>query len=157
MPDAKNRKTLDDLAEEIFELTTMSSTVRTRSGAGAAGQKLTETEFLALDVLAKHSPQTVGAIQKAVGVLPAQMSRIIRSLENKDGESLIKCEINPDDRRRIDVTLTPAGQKAYRAYREVRLGLTKDVLRELSAGDREEFMRLLRVMRESIARRMNGR
>jgi DNA-binding MarR family transcriptional regulator len=154
VPNAKARQTLEDLAEEIFELSTMGSSLRSRSRAGTAGSQLTETEFLALDTLAKQEPLTVGAIQKGVGVLPAQMSRIVRALEDKDGGPYISCVINPDDRRRIDVSLTQAGRKAHQAYREARLGLTKEILRELSVTDREEFMRLLRMMRESVSKRM---
>jgi len=154
MPDAKARRTLEELAEEILELSTMGSAARFRSKAGAATGHLTETEYLALDALIKESPLTVGQIQKAVGVLPAQMSRIVRALESKEGKALITCEINPHDRRRIDVSLTLVGRKAYQAYREARLGFTVEILRELSPTDREEFMRLLRLMRVSVAKRM---
>ena len=157
MPETKARQTLEDLAEEVFELSTMSSIVRHSSKTGAAGRQLSEAEFLAMDALAKESPLTVGAIQRAVGVLPAQMSRIVRALEDREEAALIACEINPKDRRQIDVKLTAAGRKAYRAYRQVRLGQTMEVLRELSPVDREEFMRLLRLMRESIAKRLKAR
>ncbi len=134
----------------------MSSLVRTRSKTGAAAGQISETEFLALDALARESPQTVGTIQKSIGVLPAQMSRVVRALENKDGGALIACQINPDDRRRIDVRITPAGRRAYEAYRQARLGLTVDILREFTPEDREEFMRLLRHMRGSISKRMQN-
>ena len=80
----------------------------------------------------------------------------VRALENKEGDALITCEINAQDRRRIDVSLTAVGRKAYRAYRQVRLRLTMDILSELSPADREEFMRLLRLMRESVANRLKG-
>jgi DNA-binding MarR family transcriptional regulator len=154
MPDAKARQALEDLAEEVFDLGTMSSRVRSRSKGAVAGGQLTETEFLALDSLAKESPQTVGAIQKTVGVLPAQMSRIVRALEDKDGGPFITCQINPADRRRIDVSITDAGLNAYRAYRQARLGLTVEILRELTVEDRAEFMRLMRLMRTSISNRL---
>ncbi|MCK4659442.1 MAG: MarR family transcriptional regulator [Phycisphaerae bacterium] len=157
MPDAEARQKLEDLAQEVFNVTTMSFLVRSRSKASASGQQLSEAEFLTLDVLAKESPQTVGAIQKAVGVLPAQMSRIIRALESKDGEALVSCEINPDDRRRINVKLTAVGRKAYQSYRQARLSLTMQILSELLPEDREEFIRILRLMRQSIAKRMNDK
>lgn len=154
MPEIKARSSLEDLAEEIFELSTLSSAVRSRGKGGAAIDQLTEAEFLALNVLTKESPQTVGSIQKSIGVLPAQMSRIIRSLEDKSGTPYISCEINTSDRRRIDVHLSPEGRKAHDAYRKVRLGLTVELLGEMSPPDRQEFMRLLRLMRVSIAKRM---
>jgi CRISPR system Cascade subunit CasE len=46
----------------------------------------------------------VGDIQRLLGVLPAQMSRIIRSLENRD-RPLIACHINPRDKRKVDVVM----------------------------------------------------
>ena len=82
------------------------------------------------------------------------MSRVIRSLENKDGASLISCQINPRDRRRIDVSLTPAGLKAHTAFRKARLEFTMELLSDLSVEDREEFMRLLRLLRVAVAKRM---
>lgn len=154
MPDAQARKSLEDLAEEIFELTTLSSTVRSRSRRSMTGNRLTETEFLTLNALARHAPQTVGEIQKEIEVLPAQMSRIVRALEDKDDEALIECRINQHDRRRTDVTLTTAGRKAHEAYRQLRLGMTANLLRELSARDRDEFMRLLRLLREALAKQL---
>jgi hypothetical protein len=42
--------------------------------------------------------------------LPAQMSRIIRSLEARE-RPMIVCRINPQDKRKIDVCLTAAGEK----------------------------------------------
>lgn len=155
LPADRAQESLDALAEEIFELSTLSSAVRSRSKAAAAADQLTESEFLALDTLAKESPRTVGAIQKAIGVLPAQMSRIIRSLEDQGGTPYIACEINSEDRRRIDVHLSPAGRKAHEAYRRVRLGLTLEVLQGLSPGDRAEFMRLLRLMRGVIVKHIS--
>ena len=156
MPDSKVKPSLEDLAEEVFELSTLSSLARSRAKGGSA-DLLTEAEFLALNVLVKASPRTVGAIQKSIGVLPAQMSRVIRSLEDKGGTPYISCEINAEDRRRIDVHLTPEGRRAHDDFRKVRLGLTVDLLTELSPADRQEFMRLLRQMRLTIAKRLSDK
>jgi DNA-binding MarR family transcriptional regulator len=155
--DNHSHESIEALAEEIFELSTLSSVVRSRSKTAAGGDQLTESEFLTLDSLAKESPQTVGAIQKAIGVLPAQMSRIIRSLEEKAGTAYILCKINAEDRRRIDVHLTPDGRKAHDAYRRVRLGFTTQVLSEMGPADRQEFMRLLRLMRGVIRNHLSDK
>lgn len=156
MPNPKSRQDLADLAEEILELSMMGSAARSRSRSGAAAGQLSETEYMALDVLAKKSPQSVGAVQKAVGVLPAQMSRIIRALENRDGVGLISCQINASDRRRIDVNLTAAGTKAHAAYRKARLRFAMELLTNLSVEDREEFRRLLGLLREAVAKRLKA-
>jgi len=91
---------------------------------------------------------TVGEIQKQIGVLPAQMSRIIRALESKS-EPLIECKINPGDKRKINVELTPIGAKAHQSYRQLKLGSIEKMLLELDDQDREEFMRILRKIRET--------
>ena len=143
---------LERLAEEIFELSnlgTRSRAARRRHGA----MDLSESEFLALDTLAKQEPMTVGQLQRSIGVLPAQMSRVVRSLESKTDEPLIRCAINPRDRRRIDVTLTEPGRQTYQAYRESRLSGAVEVLAQLKDRDRREFMRLLRLIRKMLEQR----
>ena len=90
-----------------------------------------------------------------VGILPAQMSRVIRSLEAKHGKPLIDCSINPEDKRRIDVCRTEAGVKAHATYRSSRLMATVAILAELTQKDRNEFMRLLRLSRGHLAKQLS--
>jgi DNA-binding MarR family transcriptional regulator len=140
---------LQAFADEVFELSKESWLAQSR-GKSKKQPDLSETEFLALDMLAKAGRSyTVGEIQRQVGVLPAQMSRIIRSLERKGAKPLVQCRINPTDKRKIDVELTAAGREAHRLYREVKLGAIQKSLEVLAERDREEFMRLLRLIREN--------
>ncbi len=154
-----SRKKLAEMAAEIFELTMLSilARARARSAANRDEPHLTETEFLALDSLVKHGPMTVGDIQKTIGVLPAQMSRVIRALESKPGGSFVDCSINPDDRRRVDVTITAAGLAAREDYRNLRLTMTMEVLSGLRPEDRDEFIRILRTIRAHIDKRLKGK
>jgi DNA-binding MarR family transcriptional regulator len=145
MDTQQKRQQLATLAEEVFELGKLGSRFRAASRRDDdSGSSLTETETLALDLLDRQGEMTVGEIQKGIGVLPAQMSRIVRSLEDKGGEAYIKCTINPQDRRKIDVVITPAGRKALSAYREERLGATMKVLSILEPPERDELMRIFR-------------
>src|SRR5882724_12159885 len=104
---------LDDIAHELFQLVThiCLSTLRGRRRSG----ELKEVEFLTLSLLQANSTMIVGDIQRVLGVLPAQMSRIIRSLENRE-DPLIECRINPRDKRKIDVCLTPHGERSLVEY-----------------------------------------
>lgn len=157
MKTPKERQELEDLAEEVFELSQLSSRARTRSETDANAASLSEAETLTLDLLVKNEVMSVGQIQKRIGVLPAQMSRIVRSLEDKSGEVMIRCKINARDRRKIDVSITDAGQKAVAAYRAARLGMTVDVLSILTSQERGEFMRILRKMRRHISNNLGGK
>jgi DNA-binding MarR family transcriptional regulator len=155
----ESRKQLEELAEEVFELSTLGSMARARGREGDAAPDLhlSETEFLALDAIARAGTVTVGEIQKAIGVLPAQMSRIIKSLESKGGGGFVRRSINKDDKRKVDISLSKAGDAAYHAYRDARLTMTVEILSNLNQEDRDSFMRILRNMRKLIAKRLESR
>lgn len=138
---------LAEMAEEIFALTVMAWRQRLLSRRQSESDELSETQFLTLDNLIRHKTQTVGELQRAIGVLPAQMSRIIRSLENFE-KPLIRCELNQTDKRKIDVTLTPAGRKMYEDFRSGRLSSTIEVLTHLPDHDRQEFVRICREIKK---------
>ena len=146
-----DESSLDAMAEEIFSLAVMSWRERIASKQQGSPE-LSESQFLALDALARASgTMTVGEVQRSVGVLPAQMSRIIRSLETGFDKPLITCALNPSDKRKIDVTLSAEGRQTYDDYRGVRLARSVEIFRRLSESDRADFIRVCRKIRESYA------
>ena len=150
MPESK--KTMDAMAAEIFELYHLVAMARSRRPAGP--DDLSETEFLTLDVLSKDEPLTIGEVQKRVGVVPAQMSRIVRALEEQGGRGYVECHINPQDRRRVDISLTKAGKEAYEKFRSARLSSMYETLAALAPEDRFEFMRMMRQIRAALEKRL---
>jgi DNA-binding MarR family transcriptional regulator len=130
----------DELARELFSVATHFCLALPR-GRRRAGD-LKDIEFLTLTILSSHGTMIVGDIQRLLGVLPAQMSRIIRSLEARD-RPLIACRINPHDKRKIDVCLTAAGEKALAEYREHRVRAIADLLRRLPEDDLGDIHGLL--------------
>src|SRR5437763_310416 len=122
----------DELARQLFAVATQFCLALPR-GRRRAGD-LKDIEFLTLTILSGHGTLIVGDIQRLLGVLPAQMSRVIRSLEGRD-RPLISCRINPHDKRKIDVFLTAAGDKALAEYRECRVRGIADLLRHLPEDD----------------------
>jgi DNA-binding MarR family transcriptional regulator len=156
LSETQNQEQLEALGEEIFELTKIVARARAQA-SNKHVETLTETENLTLDLLSKKAVMTVGEIQKAVGVLPAQMSRIVRSLEDKAGSAYIECNINPQDRRMINVSITTAGQKALSGYRKARLAMIMRILSVLDSEEREGFMGMLRKMRENISKSIKNK
>ncbi len=140
MPDTQ--ETLDLMAAEIFDLYRLIAKARSQAPTGP--EVLSESEFLTLDVLTKDQPLTIGEVQKRIGVVPAQMSRIVRALEEQGGKGFVECKINAKDRRRIDISLTKAGKEAYDQFRTNRLASMYKILTVLKPDDRMEFMRLMR-------------
>src|SRR5262249_36493146 len=119
-------------------------------GLRRAGE-LKEVEYFTLALLQDHGTMIVGDIQRQLGILPAQMSRVIRSLETRD-RPLINCRINPNDKRKIDVGMTPAGEKALDDYRAIRVGRIGELLRHLSEEDQEDLTRMLEKLRNLLDR-----
>ena len=98
----------------------------------------------------------VGNIQRLLGVLPAQMSRIIRALEGRE-PPLISCRINSRDKRKIDVCLTPAGEKTLWQYQEARVSRLVQRLRSLPEEEQEDLTRLVHKLNALLDRLPNLR
>ena len=130
---------LEDVAHDLFDVFTRLglSTLRGRRRTG----DLKEVEFLTLSLLQAHGTMIVGDIQRLLGVLPAQMSRIIRALENRE-RPLIQCRINSRDKRKVDVVLTPAGEKALMEFQASRVARLAERLHSLAEEDLEDLSRL---------------
>ncbi|MEI7855455.1 MAG: MarR family transcriptional regulator [Planctomycetota bacterium] len=99
-------------------------------------------EFLTLCHLRNKDLMNVGDIQKLLGVLPAQMSRIIRSLENRD-IALISCSINPLDKRKIDVVLTDTGNIAFENHQTTRVSFVQELLQKLNDEEIDDLKKLV--------------
>jgi DNA-binding MarR family transcriptional regulator len=140
---------LDVIAHDLFEVFTQLCLGALR-GLRRAGD-LKEVEFLTLSILQEHGTTIVGDIQRQLGILPAQMSRVIRSLENRE-HPLIACHINPSDKRKIDVCLTPAGEKALLDYQSVRISRIGKLLGTLADEDQEDLARLLEKLNNLLDR-----
>src|SRR5262249_31691142 len=131
---------VDEVAQDLFEVVTQIclSALRGRR----RGRGLKEIEFLTLSILHTRGTMIVGDIQRLLGVLPAQMSRVIRALENRD-RPLIHCRINSRDKRKIDVAMTPAGEKLFLAFQGERVSLLAERLRSLGDDDVDDVVRVL--------------
>jgi DNA-binding MarR family transcriptional regulator len=138
---------VEQISQELFEVITQIFLAVPRSRPRAGDLK--EIEFLTLSILQEHGTMNVGDIQRLLGVLPAQMSRIIRSLEARESP-LIACQINPRDKRKIDVCMTAAGEKALQGYQAVRVNRIAQILRDLPEEEQEELTRLLHVLLEKV-------
>lgn len=131
---------LEEISEDLFEVVTqVCMTVprgRRRNG------DLKEIEFQTLAILQERGTMIVGDIQRMLGVLPAQMSRVIRSLETRRG-GLISCRINPSDKRKIDVCITEHGEKACHEYRAARVKRLSELLHDLTDEEQGQVIHLL--------------
>jgi DNA-binding MarR family transcriptional regulator len=135
------------LAGELFESLTrlrlLAQGRRRRAG------DLTELEFLTLSLLHAQQPRVVGDLLRLLEVSPTQMSRILRALEGRE-RPLIRCHINPQDKRKVNVTLTLAGERALAEYRANCLTRLTERLRQLSEEEQEELLRLAHKLLDAL-------
>lgn len=140
---------LEDVAHNLFEALTQLALVVPR-GRRRTGD-LKEVEFLTLSILQQHGTMIVGDIQRLLGVLPAQMSRIIRALETHP-RPLINCRINPQDKRKIDVCLTSPGEKALHEYESHRVQSILEILHRFPEDELENLDVMLDKLRDVVDR-----
>ena len=138
---------LDELAQGLFDAFTRFRLKGPRSRRRAGDLK--EVEFLTLTLLSQSDSLIVGEIQRQLGVLPAQMSRIIRALETRE-RPLIACRINPQDKRKIDVALTPAGADAFQDHQTARVRTITVLLTRLNEEDLDNLQRLVVKLHEAL-------
>jgi DNA-binding MarR family transcriptional regulator len=130
---------IEDLAHRMLDTVTRFCLAVPR-GRRRSGD-LKEIEYLTLSLLHEQEVMIVGEIQRRLGVLPAQMSRIIRALETRE-QPFIACRINALDKRKIDVMATEQGRAAFRDYQALRVRTIAGMLRKLDEADRDDIARL---------------
>jgi len=79
---------IQQLAFQMFDLTRR-TWYKSQHEKFKGGYDLSESEFLALDALEDVESMSVGQLRKRVGVLPAQMSRVLKALEQRYDEKLV--------------------------------------------------------------------
>lgn len=137
-----NKVQMTELADQAFQVMTQVLLSLPR-GKREIPSKLKEMEFFTLAILQQHETMIVGDIQRILGVLPAQMSRIIRALADRN-RPLIKREFNPKDNRKINITLTNAGEKALNEHVSPRVDAIQELLvSKLSESERKSLAELL--------------
>jgi DNA-binding MarR family transcriptional regulator len=135
-------QTLKELALLMFDLAKR-TWLESQREKMRGGYDLSESEFLALDALQNVPSLSVGELRRHVGVLPAQMSRIIKALEQRYDEKLVLCAINPADKRKVDVSITPKGRRAVAAYRRAKIMSSLETLRSMDDGDVADLSAIL--------------
>jgi len=143
-------QTIRNLALQMFDMATR-AWLATQREKMKGGYDLSESEFLALNALDRVSSLSVGELRAHVGVLPAQMSRVIKALEQRYDEKLVLCAINPEDKRKIDVSITPTGRRAVEAFRRAKIAAVVGALGRLGDADLAAYARILNKIADSAA------
>ena len=126
-----------ELAEELLENMILAN----RSQTFAKLAKAIHGERFALQMVAFHNGGiTPSEISRIAGTTPARIAAELNSLEQK---GLITREIDPGNRRRILVYLTPEGVKSADECRREVVKIAVELLSQLGEQDAREYVRIL--------------
>ncbi|WP_329034791.1 MarR family transcriptional regulator [Streptomyces sp. NBC_00178] len=91
-------------------------------------------------------PEDAGRVSKGdlASRLDMNQSDLTRTVTDLERAGHVRCARDPSDRRRIEVTLTPAGRSTLTALNADVAAAESELLAPLDADDRERFALLLR-------------
>lgn len=92
----------------------------------------------------EQSPASPGALAERERISPPSMNRTLNALEKA---GLVTRSPDPDDARRVVVSITPAGRGMITETRRLRTAWFSQRLAELSPAERAAFERLVPVLR----------
>lgn len=99
-------------------------------------------EHFILFYVSKHQGDaTPSEISQAMGISTARIAAALNNLENK---GLVTRTIDVNDRRRILIRLTDAGQDHVKQHHEMVMGITTKMLEYLGEDDAKELLRIIR-------------
>lgn len=109
------------------------------------GLHVTHQQFEVLILLEEEGTLQVAEIGKKLQIAKAQMTQMMDKLADLD---LIKREVNPSDRRAINISLSPRGKKILEGNKIRFRNAVKETIAALSVEDLQELSASLRKVQE---------
>jgi homoprotocatechuate degradation regulator HpaR len=110
---------------------------------------LTEQQWRVLRVLGETSDITAGDLADRACILPASLSRILKTLSE---ERLIVLKPHAEDARRMLVSLSPKGEKRLSTALPATAAIYRQLEKRIGAGELMQLQRLLEHVQASLQR-----
>jgi DNA-binding MarR family transcriptional regulator len=123
----------DALDPETAARLQMSTTRLARRLRREAGAQLTPSQLSAMSSIHRHGAVTLGALAEFERVAPPTITRVVAKLE---ADGLVRRTPDPQDRRVVRVSTTPAGEELVARARSRKVAWLADRLERLPARDR---------------------
>ena len=111
-----------------------------------SGQGRRQTQGRILKILYHHGPMTQKTLQDKLDIQPGSMSEIAAKLEHK---GLLCRQKDPEDKRKILLTLTDAGRADVEAYQKSRKAQHTKVFDALTQEEQQQLSLLLEKLLDS--------
>ena len=117
----------DEAAEAILETVPLIMRTIRREMRSQSGPEMSIPSFRTLTYLNHHQGASLSEVAEHMGLTPPSVCKMIDGLVSR---GLVQRVTSPDDRRRVELALTPAGQAMLRSAR----AHTQSRLAEMLAG-----------------------
>jgi DNA-binding MarR family transcriptional regulator len=111
------------------------------------GHELTFSQYVTLKKLADGTA-SVTDLARAAELNPGAMTRLLDRLEAK---GLLARVADPDDRRGINIHLTPAGLLIWRDINQCGMRVRERAMQGMSEADRDQLTQLLTRVRDNLS------
>jgi DNA-binding MarR family transcriptional regulator len=140
-----------EIARTAAELRVLIGQFSRRLKARSAPGDLTMPEVLVLARLERCGPATPGELAKAERVQPQSMGATLAGLAE---HGLVSRSHDPDDRRRVVMSVTDAGRQVVHGFRRDREEvLSRTITEVLSPAEREQLTAILPIL-EKLANQL---
>ena len=138
---------LDD--SPLYNLNRTSATYTEEMAKALKQEGMDQTQWRVLGLLGDQNPSMVNELARK-GVI--KMSTLTRMLERMERDGLVTREPWEQDKRNIQVFITDKGREALQVALSVNANIYNCAVEGLSEADLEQFMKILRHMRENLNR-----
>jgi len=140
----------DDLASEMLKKT--GAMMKTSFWPKKANAFLHGEMFILNYLVFRETDVLPGELSAAMNTSTARVAMALKSLEAK---GLIHRRVDPEDRRKILVSITDIGRELIRSERQEMHDKMVDILRELGEADALEYLRIVERITE-ISKKVFG-
>jgi DNA-binding MarR family transcriptional regulator len=113
-------------------------------------EKQNVSSIVILDLLREKGPCKMKEVS---AVLNLTMGAVTGIVDRMIKEGLVKRERSRDDRRVVNIMLLRKGKKIADKIKEARRNISNDIYSVLTAGEKKEFLRLLRKVFDDIGKK----
>lgn len=103
-------------------------------------EQLTPTQFSALMRVSQHRRVSQNHLGRLAGMDVATVKGVVERLKAKD---LVELNADPEDKRRLVISLSPEGEKLISKLRTIGAKITEETLSPLTSSQRTTLVKLL--------------
>jgi DNA-binding MarR family transcriptional regulator len=140
---------MSDLSSDASEIRAATFRLARRLRQQRAVTTMSDGQFAVLVALKLHGPHTLTALAEREGVTAPSMNRTVNCLEE---EGYLTREPDADDRRKVNIAITPTGLEVVEETVHRRDEWLARVLADLPDGDRETLRAAAKIILKVIER-----